>query len=140
MTGSTFNPVRISDFDKTKLTFDAQGAMMTVSAGQTTNVDLTLTDDCLITGAWLVSDSNTAFGDYACLQVVDTTGITGYPAGTVLSQFVTNWYVIPNMDEQFDVPYPAKIIAGLTLRLVYISTGTNNAFIAVNYKLHKVLV
>ena len=135
-----YNPVSSQDFEKSKLQFNGQGVKATVTAGQVVNIDYTLTDDCLITGAWFVTDSNAAFGDSASFQVVDTTGITGYPAGTVLNQFVTNWYMYPNSSEQFEVPYPAKLMAGLTVRLVYTSTGTNNVFVAINFALHKVMV
>ena len=134
-----YNPVRTVDFDKTKLTFDGQGVSATITAGATSNLDYILTDDCLITGLELiVNDGN--YGDTVSLRLVDTTGFTGYPAGTVLDQFGTNWNIAPVSDTQFDIVYPAKIIAGLTLRVAYTSTGSNDVFLAVNYKLHKVLV
>ena len=37
------------------------------------------------------------------------------------------------------VPYPAKVYAGLYLRLIYTSTGASNVAVAINYSLHKVL-
>jgi hypothetical protein len=138
-TGTTFNPVRTSDFDKTKLNFNAQGVSANIIASSVQNIDLTLADDCLMTGAWVVINGATQ-GDTLIFQVVDTTGFTGYPAGTVLNQFITNWYPNVNTDVQLDMVYPAKVIAGLTLRVVYTSIGTTNPFIAINYKLHKVLI
>jgi hypothetical protein len=139
MNGSNYNPIHIDDFDKSKLTFDAQGVSATMTAGGAGNLDYTLTDDCLITGVELIVN-NGNYGDTVSFQVIDPTGFTGYPAGSVLDQFATNWNVAPIADTQFDIIYPAKIIAGLALRLVYTSTGTNNPFVAINYKLHKCLV
>jgi hypothetical protein len=139
MQGSTYNPIHMDDFDKSKLAFDGQGVSTTVTAGTTSNLDYVLTDDCLITGVELIVN-NGNYGDTLSLQVVDTTGFTGYLAGTVLDQFGTNWNVSPISDTQFDIVYPAKIIANLTLRVIYASTGSSNVFIGVNYKLHKCLV
>lgn len=135
---TTYNPTNTGDLEKSKLNFDGQGVTQTITAGQTQNVDLTLTNDCLITGAWLIIN-NGNFGDSCNFQVVDTTGIYA-PAGTVLSQFITNWYLPTTIDDQFDIPYPAKIYSGLTIRLVYTSTGSTNVSVIINYKLHKVLV
>lgn len=135
-----FNPATTSDFDKNKLLFDAQGVSTTITPNTTSNVDLTLTDDCLITGAWLII-SNSQNTDYLCFQIVDTTGVTGLPPGTVLNQFITNWYLDSSVNTQFDMLYPAKILSGLTLRVVYTSTSsTISPLISINYKLHKVLV
>ena len=137
---TTYNPVRTTDFEKTKLNFNGQGVTSTINAGTTTNIDYLLADDCLITGLELIVN-NGNYGDFANIQVIDTTGFTGYPAGTVLEQIGTNWYLSPSTDTQFDIAYPAKIIAGLTLRIIYTSTllvGTT--FVAINYKLHKVLI
>jgi len=136
---TTYRPVKVADFEATKLNYDAYGTSMIVTAGSTQNLDHTLTDDCLITGAWLVT-SDGYCGDTASFQVVDTSGaFTGVP-GYVISQFVTHWYLPSTTDTQLELAYPAKIYAGLTLRLVYHSTGVSNPFIAINYKLHKVLV
>lgn len=137
--GTTYRPIKTADFEATKLNFNAQGVATTITLGTTCNLDYTLTDDCLITGAWLLSSSGN-LGDTANFQVVDTSGaFTGVP-GTVLNQFITNWYCPATADVQFDMVYAAKVYAGLTLRLVYTSTGTSNVWVAVNYKLHKVLV
>jgi hypothetical protein len=136
--GTTYKPTRVADFEAAKLNYNAQGVSTTITAGTTGNLDYTLSDDCLITGAWMLSDGG-QFGDTASFQVVDTAGILA-PAGTVLNTFITNWIIPPNVDEQFEMAYPANVYAGLTLRLVYTSTGSTNVPLAVNYKLHKVLV
>jgi len=138
-TNTTYNPPNMMSFVKTALNFDARGFSTIVTAGTTSHIDFTLTDDMLITGAWVVTN-NGNYGDTASLQVIDTNGtFTGVP-GTVLNTFMTNWYLPPQTSEQFDIAYPAKIFAGLTLRIIYTSTGSNNVFVAINYKLHRVLI
>jgi hypothetical protein len=140
MTNSTFNPTKVADFDKLKLNFNGMGVIGTATAGTTTNIDLALTDDNLITGAMLQCQ-NMTWGDSVSLQVVDVTGVYA-PAGTVLSQFVTNWYVITDFERQIDlqINYPAKLLAGLYIRVSYTSTGTTAVNVSANYTLHKVMV
>lgn len=135
---TTYTPKRISDFEANKLNYNGQHAKGTITAGTTASFDVDLSDDHLITGAWLIVEGGTA-GDTAALQVVDKTGAFSGVAGTVLNQFI-NWAVPPTCAEQFEVAYPAKVYAGLTLRLSYTSTGTTDPFVAINFKLHKVLV
>lgn len=138
-TGTTYKPTRINDFEATKLNFAAQGVAAAPTFGTTTNIDLLLTDDSLLTGAWLVVSGGT-IGDYATFQVVDISGsFTGTP-NTIVNTFITTWYLPVSANTQFDVAYPAKIYAGLTLRLIYHSTGLITPFAAINYKLHKVLI
>jgi hypothetical protein len=119
---------------------DGRGAIGTVSAGTTGNVDYTLSDDCIITGGMLRS-LNSAFGDSANFQIVDVNNVLGYGNNVVLNQFLTNWYMVADRQEQMNenFPYPAKIITGLVLRVVYTSTGTSDVTICANYRLHKIL-
>lgn len=133
MQNSTFDPQNIYDYQKAKLNKDAKGVSGTATAGQTTNLDLTLTDDSLITGGNLICVGQ-AQGDYCHLQVVY--------GGTVISQYVTDWFIDPNNSVQKTpiVYYPAKLPTGFTLRLVYVSTGQNNVWIALNYDKEKVIV
>lgn len=135
---TTYNPPNIGSLVKNALLFNGQSIQATVTAGQSANLDLLLCDDHLITGIWpIINNGN--YGDNIKIQVVDTTGFTGQPAGTVLQQ-LCSFYVPPTMSTQFDLLYPAKAISGLTLRIVYNSTGSSDVFVAINYKLHKVLV
>lgn len=137
-TGTKFNPFHTNELDKTALLFNAQGVTANPTAGTTTNIDLALTDDHLITGAWVVV-SGATLGDTISFQVIDSSGVLA-PPGTMLNQFMTSWYLPASAETQLDMVYPAKIIAGLTLRVVYTSTGATAPFIGINYKLHKVLV
>lgn len=141
MLGSTYNPKNVWDFDKTKIQTNHQSATGTITSGQTGNIDLALADDHLLTGIQIIC-SNHSFGDKITLQVVDVSG-TYYPAGTVLAQFATNITVRSDVQEVIHETsnYPAKILGGLTLRVIYASNGTLTPInIAVNYKLHMLLV
>lgn len=135
---TTFNPLRTSDFERPKLNFDAKSASATVSAGTTQNIDLQMTDDCLLTGGWLIVDG-AKLGDTVSFQVVDATGAFSGTPGTVIAQYVSGWCVPKTCDTHIDMVYPAKIYTSLILRVAYTSTGTENVFVAINYKLHKVL-
>lgn len=136
---TTYNPPNTNAFVKSALNFDAHGVNTTITAGATANLDYTLTDDCLLTGVGLITNQG-SYGDTMNLQVIDTTGaFTGVP-GALLLQAATNWNVVPSTDDQFDLTYPAKLLTGMTLRVSYTSTGSQNVFLAVNYKLHKCLV
>lgn len=135
---TTYNPPNIGSFVKSALNYAGAGVSIQATAGQTTTLDLTLADDSLLTGAWFVTSSG-QYGDSITFQIVDVSGaITGTP-NTVLKTFINSWYVPASADMQIDLEYPAKLITGLTIRLLYTSTGTSSAFVAINYKLHKVL-
>jgi len=129
-TGTTYNPPNIDAFIKSALLFNAQGMSQTVATGTTTNLDYALTDDCLLTGMEIIIN-NGNYGDTANLQILIS--------GVVVDQFATNWNFPPTIDTQFDMSYPAKLLSGMTIRMAYTSTGTNNPFVAINYKLHKIL-
>lgn len=137
---TTYNPGNINDFIKNTLHYSAIGISGSAAAGINTNIDFKLNDDMLLTGAQVLTETST-FGDSLSFQIVDVDGIVS-PAGTVLNQFVDNWQLMSDRQEQINlqVNYPAKIIAGLYLRLIYNSIGTNSINVAINYCLHKVLI
>jgi len=137
---TTYNPAHVSEFEKTKIQFAAKGVTSTLTANTTSNIDFLADHDYLLTGMQVII-KDAAVGDRVSFQAIDTTGVLGVPPGTVLQEFATDWYVPSNSNDQFDMVYPAKIFAGLTLRVVYTSTHLTQApFFAINYKLHKVLV
>jgi hypothetical protein len=140
MIGSKCSPSNFKEYSAKDLNTQLYGTKFVATAGTTTNNDFYITDDCLIDGAVFVT-INSALGDYIDCQVVDVDNILGYGAGTVLGQYVYNWYVNPNETFQFNYEskYPAKIFGGLYLRFSYVSVGTTNVDIIVNYTLHKVL-
>jgi hypothetical protein len=140
MQNSQFNPAHMSDFSRCALNLNAQGIIGVAIAGISTNFDYKFIDDHLLTGIeYIVSGSN--WGDSMTLQIVDKDGIFA-PAGTILNQFATNWYLssIAIIKDEIRSCYPAKIPTGLYLRLIYNSTGTTNVNFAINLEIHKVMM
>ena len=123
------------------------------TAGQTTNIDYTLSEERYITGVRLLV-KDCAFGDNVDLEIVDTTytyaGIlysaddngtawsVSQPNGVVLDRFGESWYVANDGETQPDVvvPYPARLLAGLTVRIIYHSVGLINSDLKANIYLH----
>lgn len=138
---TTYNPDNINAFVKSALHYDAIGVTGAAVAGTSTNIDYILTNDMLITGAQVLSNIST-FGDSLTFQLVDVNNVLGYGANLVLNQFVTNWQLRSDSQEQIHLNcnYPAKIISGLCLRLIYTSVGSANVMVAINYELHKILI
>jgi hypothetical protein len=140
MLNSTYKPVKVSDFEASKLNFNGIGVSATCAPNAVTNIDYKLLDDCLITGGRVIIVGG-KFGDKIDLAIVDTDNIMGYGAGFVLNKFVSGW-LVANGDSTFpvEVPYPAKVYGNLYLRVVYTSINTASSSFAINYNLHKVLV
>jgi len=140
MQGSTLTIQRTDELTSVNSLFDAQGAHGSINPATSSNIDFLLVDDAFITGANFQTFGAT-FGDTANLQVIDTNGTFSGHAGYVLNQFVTNWVVGTDASGAntllLEVPYPAKLYATMTLRLVYTNTGTNPVQVGINYLLHK---
>lgn len=123
-----FDPKSTSEMTKANLNFNGQKMMGTVLPGTTQNIDLTLTEDHLLTGATLIL-TNASSDDEVKFQIVMGT--------TVVNQFI-DWYA---KDLDKDIGYPAKIPAGLIIRVVYKNTNTTNSVkVRVNLNLHKILL
>lgn len=139
MLGSTLIISKVCEFSRDNVIFSGMGVCGPVAIGQVGNVDLLIPDDCYLTGGQL-NAKNGLFGDYADMQVVDVDGKYA-PKGYVLAQFQTSCQIIDSEQRQmeFDLTYPAKILGGLYLRVVYHSFGmlTGNVMVSVNYALHK---
>lgn len=138
---TTYNPNNITEFNKRALLFNGVGVSAVAIAGNSTNIDYKITDDMLITGAQVLTDIST-FGDSLSFQVIDIDNIFGYGANLVINQFVSNWQMKSDSQEQINlqVNYPSKIPAGLYLRSIYVSTGVSDVKISINYTLHKVII
>lgn len=133
-TNTLFDPKNLNEFEKSKLNKDAKGVSVTIPAGTTTNLDMTLAHDYLTTGGSCIV-IGAAQGDTVDFQVI-------HPVYGVVNQFITNWFINPTTSYQ-EIPtsfYPAKLPTGLILRVVYHSVGLANVWIAVNYDLEKVLI
>lgn len=118
--------------------FRGKGITGTATKNDSSNIDYKLTEERYINGVNLILKDH-VWGDSVKFQVVDKDGVY-YPAGTVLDEFGTDWYVDPAIcaQGQIIIPYPAKVIANLYLRIVYSSVGTvNNVSLKANLFLHK---
>lgn len=140
MNGSKFAPISITQYGAKDLNASLQGTKFTAILGTETIHDYLVSDDYLIDGAIIIAISAT-IGDKVTCQVIDKDNVMGYGANVVLGQYVTNWYMNPNESIQMDFKsdYPAKIFAGLYLRIKYTSVGATNVEVITNFKLHKVL-
>jgi hypothetical protein len=138
--GTTYYPQHPQDLETSKLASSSVGLTGTCTAGGSQNLDLLLTNDVLVIGGQKLI-SGAAWGDTIAFQVVDTTGFTGVPAGTVLSTIASSWYV-PAGDSvsEFIPPVYKKLIAGLTIRMVYNSVGGSNVNFSINYDLLNTLI
>lgn len=140
MIGSTYKPLRVLDFEASKLNFLGVGVATNCTPNGVIAVDYILIDDCLITGGTILV-SNGTFGDKIDLQIVDVNNTLGYGANFILNKFVSGWYIQAGPSiVPISVPYPAKVYAGLAIRVIYTSVGSSANSLAVNYNLHKVLV
>ncbi len=140
MQNSILQITRVDQFASDNVQVNNQGIMGTAIAGQLTNIDLKMLDDNFITGGILNTISST-FGDYVHLQVIDIDNVLGYGANVILGQYCTSWFMRSDSQEQLNekTDYPAKLLAGVYLRLAYHSTGADDVIITLNYRLHKVL-
>lgn len=140
MINSVVKLPQLSQFDSTNVNAASRGTIATIPAGSTTNIDIKLLDDSFLTGGVLRAKGAT-FGDYATFQVVDVDNVLESGYGAILGEYVTNWYMRSDSQEQVNenTHYPAKIKANLYLRLIYVSIGVTNVDVAIMYRLHKAL-
>ena len=141
MINSTFDVINERDYNKDVLSVSYRSAQGTVAAGQTGNVDFTLTDDMFLNGLQLLAKGSN-FGDTVTLQIVSLTGTLGNgvevgPPGTVLNTFGVNVGIVDDVQEKINetTNYPAKILAGMTVRVIYSSTGSADVNLIVNYRM-----
>lgn len=131
---TTFNPKTINEFSKDHLEFAGQSLFLTANIDATTEQDLVLVDDMLLTGGELLVE-NGNIEDSIYLQVV-------HPTYGVVKEFVSDFKVAPDSVKQISlqVSYPSKLFAGLSIRCRYIAANSGTARkIAINLFLHRIL-
>lgn len=145
MLNSTFDPPTIGSYNKNLMAVSWQSASATVQAGQTANIDYLVTQDMMFSGLQILS-KNTNFGDSVTLQIICVSGtlangMTICPPNSVLNQFGTNIGIPDDKTLKCDVTseFPAKLLGGLTIRVIYTSTGGADVPVIVNHKLATVL-
>ena len=116
MENSTYNPEHISHIEKSKVSLNGIGVygeseVTDITIPVETHIDLTLTDDMLLTGGTLLVKGGN-LEDKVSMQVI-------HPTLGIVKEFVTNYRIIEDSIKQFEMAsaYPAKIPANLTLRL-----------------------
>lgn len=99
--------------------------------GVTTNLDYVLTEERWIDGVEIIH-IGAAQGDTVNFQIV-------HPTYGVVDEFGSSWNIDSTVGKQGAVvlSYPAKLIAGLTIRCAYISVGIANVWVGINLRLHK---
>jgi hypothetical protein len=118
----------------------------TALAGVTTNIDFPIgVEDRHISGLKLIL-VNQAEADLVGLSIVDVDGVlsgVAYPPGTplpvVLKTFGQTWNVDHEKSDQGQnsFNFVAKIMAGLYMRVAYVSTGATNVIVKLNTILFK---
>jgi hypothetical protein len=143
ITGSTYNPSTTGAIQKERVNFFGQKVSASVPFGTTQDIDYTIADDYLITGAQIVLTGNCDM-DEIQIKVVDAAGVipaaarASYPLYPTLNQFI-DWYAQSLTKE---LTYPARLDGGmgLKLRATYKNTCTSGAAtVRLNYSLHKIL-
>jgi hypothetical protein len=131
---TTYNPLKTADIEKDKVQFDGKAIKGACSENQTIEIDLVMSDDCLMTGG-VFSVKNGKYDDKVTLQVV-------HPVYGVVSQFVTDYGIVEDEQTQFnlEISYPAKIWTGLKIRCKYVACSVEGERkFNLNLLLHKVL-
>lgn len=106
-----------------------------IPANSTGDIDFKLTAERFINGGRLIID-NLGIDDKMTFQVVDKDNVLGYGAGVVLDEFIKDYYIPQAATLEIKLDYPARIVAGLYLRLKYTSTHENGCKIKCNLFLH----
>jgi len=131
---TTFDPQNTNLFEKIKLNKAAEGHEFTVTAGTTQNLDIAITDDALVMTSCILIDGAVK-GDHWAMQVI-------HPIAGVVFQGVTGWRVdFTTLNQPLPkANFPAKVFAGLTLRIAYTSVGANDVWVCINLDKDKVLI
>lgn len=108
-----------------------KGITGTALFGVTTNIDHALAEERWIDGVE-VMQVGAAKGDTVHFQIV-------HPTLGVVDTFGETWNIDSTTGKQGAVvlSYPAKLVAGLSVRCAYNSVGTANVWVGINLRLHK---
>lgn len=134
-TNTIYNPPSFP-LDSSKVRGYGQGARAVCAALGSTNIDLDITSDCIITGL-VFTTIGASDGDSAVLKIVTTANKTV----VVATPLPGPWYLTPSDSQDFRLEFPMKIVSGLTLRCVISTTVLLvTPTVAVNYKLWECLI
>ena len=107
----------------------------TVSGESTTDIDYEITQERWVNGGRLLVS---AIGpeDKITFQVIDKNNVLGFGANVVLDEFIKDYFVPDEGNLEVRLDYPARIIAGLFLRLKYTNSNTSSITVKCNLYLH----
>jgi len=110
--------------DATNFRFRGTAMEGTATKTSTTNIDFKLTEERYLNGGQMII-KNHVIGDYVKFQVIDKDNILGYGSNVVLDEFISKWYITDTSTQpEILLAYPAKIVANLYIRIIYVSVGT----------------
>jgi hypothetical protein len=124
--------VKLEPFADPIVKFAGDGMEGVATHGTSTNFDFHLTTTKAVYGAQYFAQ-NSVMGDSVTFEVVDVDNLLGAGAGYVISKFVDKWYVIPNTFVDVPLPLASTIPAGLYIRVVYNSVGSQDVNMIVNF-------
>lgn len=133
MTNSTYIPLNWATIDSTKVNLNVGSISGMTNPQGSASLSYVLTDDSLVYGLEFIC-TGAAAGDSISVQVLS--------GGVVIAAPVNNWYVLTDNEKvsEYLAAVPKKLLAGMTLNVVYNSIGTAPAQIFINYRLLTVLV
>lgn len=106
-----------------------------VSANSSQDIDYKIVAERYINGGRLLID-NIGNEDKMTFQVVDKDNVLGYGAGVVLDEFIKDYFIPTSGNLEVRLDYPARIYAGLYLRLKYTSSHASGCSVKCNLYLH----
>ena len=123
-----------------QFTIKFQGVpVVNAPANQTTEYDYLFDDDYAIQGGMFCASGGQVEDEFT-LQIVDKDNVLGYGAGLVLSTYVSDARVVPNVPLVVeDVSVGFLPVPGLYARIIYKNNGANAAKVLLNLKLFSVL-
>jgi len=116
-----------------------KGFRWELTAGETNLKDVKFDENLRLSGGGYYIPIEAHEGDYIEFQIVDVDGLY-YPAGTVLSTFISSDYVWDGKDFDVQMADAVLVYAGLYLRLKYVSTGSENVVIYTWYHMRHIAV
>ena len=116
-----------------------KGFRWELTAGETSLKDVKFDEDLRLSGGGYYVSSTSNEGDYIEFQIVDADGLY-YPAGTVLSTFISTDYVWDEKNFEVLMDDAVLVYSGLYLRFKYVSTGTENVVVYTWYHMRHVTV
>ena len=114
-----------------------KGFRWELTAGETNLKDVKFDESLRLSGGGYYIPSTSHEGDYIEFQIVDVDGLY-YPAGTVLSTFISSDYVWDGKDFDVQMSDAVLVYAGLYFRLKYVSTGTENVVVYTWYHMRHI--